>query len=500
MSSAKRKAAKAARAQRAAQPAPAAPRDKAAQGKAAPTPPAAPAPKRVSPTRRTASIARSIARSIWLHRLVSFVVLDALLCLVLLGSFVFQCNQQLPEGSVTWGFFPDSSVEMGFQLPRGALAESTYEVTLADGEKRVFPITDAAGYAVPVCTLVLAWEFGNLVSGFFATPGIRRKLRPLNELALAAEAIGNAAASEPAVAKPAAPEKQGADPKAAKAAERANTNKIKSLEQAIALASVESPQVTTGDADLRSIEVALNGLLRRMQEAKLQQMRFVSDASHELRTPIAVIQGYVNMLDRWGKTDESVLDESIEALKSESAHMKELVEQLLFLARGDSGRTTLHRTTFNLAAMVGDVWEESAMIDPGHSYRLLAPEDAGEDPSFAMVGDVALVKQSMRVIVQNAAKYSPAGSTIALGVERDAASNAVAYTVKDEGVGMSREDSAHAFERFWRSDEARNGDTGGTGLGLSIAKWIVDAHEGRIEVLSVEDVGTRFCVWFGRGI
>ena len=208
--------------------------------------------------------------------------------------------------------------------------------------------------------------------------------------------------------------------------------------------------MTTGDADLRSIEVALNGLLRRMQEAKLQQMRFVSDASHELRTPIAVIQGYVNMLDRWGKTDESVLDESIEALKSESAHMKELVEQLLFLARGDSGRTTLHRTTFNLAAMVGDVWEESAMIDPGHSYRLLAPEDAGEDPSFAMVGDVALVKQSMRVIVQNAAKYSPAGSTIALGVERDAASNAVAYTVKDEGVGMSREDSAHAFERFWR--------------------------------------------------
>ena len=496
MSSARRRAAKDARS------AQKAPKGRAARNKALRNQPAAAVPRRVSPTRRTASIARSIARSIWLHRLISFVVLDVLLCLVLLGCFVFQCNQQLPEGSVTWGFFPEHGVSMGFASPRHAPAETTYEVTLADGSLHAFPLTDAAAYAVPVLVLVVVWEATSLFSGFFATPSIRRKLRPLNELALAAEAIGNAAASDPAVAKPAASEKPTSAATPAKAPDQssANTNKIKSLEQAIALASVESPQVTTGDSDLRSIEVALNGLLRRMQEAKLQQMRFVSDASHELRTPIAVIQGYVNMLDRWGKTDESVLDESIEALKSESAHMKELVEQLLFLARGDSGRTTLHRTTFNLAAMVGDVWEESTMIDPDHSYRLLVPEGSEEDPAFAMVGDLALVKQSMRVIVQNAAKYSPPGSDITLGVERDANANTLAYTVKDEGVGMSREDASHAFERFWRSDEARNGDTGGTGLGLSIAKWIVDAHEGRIDVLSVEGVGTRFCVWFARGL
>ncbi len=494
MSSAKRRAAKEARA------AQKAPKGRAARKKILRSQPAAPAPLRVSPTRRTASIARSIARSIWLHRLVSFVVLDVLLCLVLLGSFVFQCNQQLPEGSVTWGFFPERGVSMGFAAPRHAPVETTYEVTLADGSLHAFPLTDATGYAVPVLVLVVVWEAASLFSGFFATPNIRRKLRPLNELALAAEAIGNAAATDPTATKATSPEKSAKAAKPTKAPDASNTNKIKSLEQAIALASVESPQVTTGDSDLRSIEVALNGLLRRMQEAKLQQMRFVSDASHELRTPIAVIQGYVNMLDRWGKTDESVLDESIEALKSESAHMKELVEQLLFLARGDSGRTTLHRTTFNLAAMVGDVWEESTMIDPDHSYRLLVPEGSEEDPAFAMVGDLALVKQSMRVIVQNAAKYSPPGSDITLGVERDANANTLAYTVKDEGVGMSREDASHAFERFWRSDEARNGDTGGTGLGLSIAKWIVDAHEGRIDVLSVEGVGTRFCVWFARGL
>ena len=106
--------------------------------------------------------------------------------------------------------------------------------------------------------------------------------------------------------------------------------KMETLEQAIERASVDSPSVTTGDADLASIEVALNRLLRQMQEAKLQQMRFVNDASHELRTPIAVIQGYVNMLDRWGKDDPDVLAESIASLKAESEHMQELVEQLLF--------------------------------------------------------------------------------------------------------------------------------------------------------------------------
>ena len=92
-----------------------------------------------------------------------------------------------------------------------------------------------------------------------------------------------------------------------------------------------------------------------MQEAKLQQMRFVNDASHELRTPIAVIRGYTDMLDRWGKTDEAVLDESIAALKSESEHMHDLVEQLLFLARGDAGRNTLTKTQFNLARITSEV-------------------------------------------------------------------------------------------------------------------------------------------------
>ena len=209
-----------------------------------------------------------------------------------------------------------------------------------------------------------------------------------------------------------------------------------------------------------------------------------------------MIQGYVNMLDRWGKTDEKVLDESIEALKLESDHMQELVEQLLFLARGDSGRNTLQRTQINLANVVREVWEESLMIDESHIYRCSITDEQAADPRYQIIGDLAMVKQSMRIIVQNAEKYSPDGTPITLSVVEQG--GLVGYSVQDEGIGMSQKDAAHAFERFYRSDEARNETNEGSGLGLSIAKWIVDAHNGTIDVISREGVGTRFTVLFPR--
>ena len=161
-------------------------------------------------------------------------------------------------------------------------------------------------------------------------------------------------------------------------------------------------------------------------------MRFVNDASHELRTPIAVIQGYVNMLDRWGKDDPDVLAESIASLKAESEHMQELVEQLLFLARGDAGRTVLRRANTNLAALVGEVCEESQMIDTEHTYRLAFDAALVSDPRCDAPVDVALVKQALRVIVQNAAKYSDAGTPITFGVAPDAGAGTIDINVEDE--------------------------------------------------------------------
>ena len=127
-------------------------------------------------------------------------------------------------------------------------------------------------------------------------------------------------------------------------------------------------------------------------------------------------------------------------------------------------------------------------------------EDSSEEKvtaeRYIMTGDVAMVKQSIRILVQNAAKYSNEGDTITFSVKKSM--EHVAYLVQDEGIGMCEADVSHIFERFYRSDKARNGETGGSGLGLSIAKWIVDAHRGNIEVLSRPDFGTRFTVSFPR--
>ena len=109
-----------------------------------------------------------------------------------------------------------------------------------------------------------------------------------------------------------------------------------------------------------------------------------------------------------------------------------------------------------------------------------------------MLADTAMIKQSIRIIVQNAARYSAAQTTISFNVSCD--ENTVQISVEDEGMGMSEAAATHIFERFWRADNARIESNEGSGLGLSIAKWIVDNHDGSIEVLSHEGVGTRFTI------
>lgn len=265
-------------------------------------------------------------------------------------------------------------------------------------------------------------------------------------------------------------------------------HRYQKLENAIDnLSPAEGDQkLATGDAELAGLETAVNKLMSRMRDSYRQQARFVSDASHELRTPIAVIKGYADLLDRWGKTDEKILDESIQAIKSESENMQHLVEQLLFLARGDSGRTTLNITDFDITEMMKEVCEESAMIDQSHTYVF-----EGDKPVPAR-GDVSLIKQAARILIENASKYTPEGGEIKL---RSLVSDGhPAFSVQDSGIGISESDIPHIFDRFYRADDSRSKQTGGSGLGLAIAKWIVERHGGRFEVISRKDIGTRITV------
>ncbi len=254
--------------------------------------------------------------------------------------------------------------------------------------------------------------------------------------------------------------------------------------------TAENARLRTGDQQFAGLELAVNNLIERMRDSYRQQTRFVSDASHELRTPIAVIKGYADMLDRWGKTDEKVLTESIEAIKTESEHMNYLVEQLLFLARGDNGKTKMDFAEFDLARMIHEVYEEYVMIDSDHIYRC----NAGEP--VAAYGDISMLKQTARILLDNAKKYTPEGGEIRISAEL--INGIPTFTVQDTGIGIDSESLPHIFDRFYRADGSRSRGTGGTGLGLAIARWIVGKHNGRFDVLTREDIGTRITVYLPR--
>ena len=183
--------------------------------------------------------------------------------------------------------------------------------------------------------------------------------------------------------------------------------------------------------ELKDLAITFNEMMNRIEEDYNRKKQFVSDASHELRTPIAVIQGYVDMLNRWGKNDEEVLQEAIEAIKNESENMKDLVDKLLFLARNDKGTLTLQKEEFSLTEMLTETVKETQIIDDSHIISYNIKEE------ISLFADRKRIKQAVRILIDNAIKYTPQKGeiTINLKTERGYAS----VSVRDTGIGMSKE-------------------------------------------------------------
>lgn len=341
---------------------------------------------------------------------------------------------------------------------------ATYKVIFDNGSVMIKEASTFLNLLIRVIAAIGIIELIMLLNEMiFGTSKNRRVLKPLNEIAETASRLSDMAFDE---------------------------QKFQSLEDAIAKISpvTSDERIHIGDNELQGLEEAINNLLDRMRESYRQQARFVSDASHELRTPISVIQGYANMLDRWGKNDEEVLEESIAAIKSESENMKNLVEQLLFLARGINGKTQLKIVEFSLNDMMKEVLEESKMIDRYHIYTYIDSENIN------VYGDISLLKQTARILIENAAKYTDKHEEIILKCGKND-NNEPYFSIQDNGIGMDENDVVHIFERFFRADTARVRKNGGTGLGLSIAKWIIDSHNGYFSVLSRKEIGTRITVF-----
>ena len=342
-----------------------------------------------------------------------------------------------------------------------------YVVESLDGD--VMEVNAYKAFILIICIVGISmlFHFLNIAIAYYGEyKKIKKTLRPINEMALKAEEIS----------------KMSFD-----------NSKYHTIENAIEHISPEqTSSLSLGDSDLEGIEAAMNNMLERMHETYLQQTRFVNDASHELRTPIAVIQGYANMLDRWGKEDEEILDESITAIKNESDHMNHLVEQLLFLARGDAGRNEMKMDYVCMNDIMQEIYEESVMIDENHVYKY-----DEKYQGIHMEADPGMIKQAMRILVDNAAKYTEKGDEIVLsiGIAEDEDMHRHPYIqVQDTGIGMAEVDVKHMFERFYRADDTRK--VQGTGLGLSISKWIVDKHGGHFEITSRKEIGTRIRIVF----
>ena len=417
--------------------------------------------------RKTGSIARSLAWSIQWRKLVRVILTPLFLAM---AAIVGWCSaaEQVTLGTLSRNThrhlqFAGDFSQTVFGLIRARLAGNDVSTQLVYMvEQQEIPMGNFIFWLGIVLGAILLLGLLDWLGSYYGVVRrVRRYLKPIDDIAQVTESISSRGFDE---------------------------SKFHSLETAIdELGGVSADEkLHIGDDDLAGLETAVNNLILRMHRGYRQQVRFVDDASHELRTPIAVIQGYADMLDRWGKTDPQVLEESIRAIRTETEHMKTLVEQLLFLARGDAGRHPLHMEKLDISALAEEVMEESRMIDSGHTYVLKAGE------SVFVRGDGAMLKQAVRILVENAAKYSPADSRITLRAYTEG--EKACLEVQDNGIGVSPEDARRMFDRFYRADAARNSETGGSGLGLSIAKWIVGRHSGGFRVKSVEELGTRITI------
>lgn len=225
---------------------------------------------------------------------------------------------------------------------------------------------------------------------------------------------------------------------------------------------------------------AFNQTLDRLDRLFRSQQRFLADVSHELRTPLTSVRGNLDLMSRFGQYDE----ESMEVIQDEIRRMTRLLDDLLLLARADTGGLPLHHEPVELDNVLFEVYRQISRIEKPVTVELTTIDQA------LIMGDEDRLKQLILNLVDNGIKYSPPGGVVRLSLAKD--ERRAYLTVSDTGIGIPPEDLPHIFDRFYRVDKARNRGQGGSGLGLSIVRWIVQVHEGDIKVESTVGEGTTF--------
>jgi len=223
---------------------------------------------------------------------------------------------------------------------------------------------------------------------------------------------------------------------------------------------------------------------RHASETRIRQ--FVADASHELRTPLAAIRGYTELAQRRHDELPGDVAHAMSRVESEAGRMTRLVEDMLLLARLDTGRP-LEREPVDLSRLVLDTVSDAHIAGPEHQWAMDLP-----DEPVMVTGDEARLHQVLANLLANARIHTPAGTTVTTSLT-ETADGAVVLTVADDGPGIPAALQPEVFERFARGDSSRSRREGSTGLGLAIVAAVVRAHGGTIELHSVPG-DTRFVV------
>ncbi len=277
----------------------------------------------------------------------------------------------------------------------------------------------------------------------------------------------------------------------------------KDLGQRIVLAHGNPAQ---DKSEVGRLAATFNSMLDQIQQLFNAQRRLTADVSHELRSPLTTIQGNVELLQRMSgemsRVSErdaagqeeigAVLQETLGEVESEANRMSQMISDLLLLAQADSG-LQLNQERLEMDTLLLEIYRQTRRMAERHHGAGELNVRLGSEDQAVVWGDRERLRQLFLNLTGNAIKYSPAGGVITLGLT--VVDGWVRMDVSDTGVGISPEDQAQIFQRFFRADKARTRDQGGAGLGLSIASWIAEAHGGRITVASQVDAGSTFSVW-----
>ena len=251
----------------------------------------------------------------------------------------------------------------------------------------------------------------------------------------------------------------------------------------------------SSDDELGRLARTLNAMLGRLERAFHRQREFTDDASHELRSPLSVIEAEATLALRRDRPAEEYRG-SLELVAEEAGKMNHLIGQLLTLARGDAGEESTTWEPVSMAALAEDVIRAMRPLAEEKGVRLQLGTQVNSATEPRCTGDVTQLKRVLANLIENAIRHTEENDDIAVLATLEA-STAV-WEVRDTGFGIPEEHLPHIFERFYRADKARSRQSGGSGLGLAICKQIVERHGGRIDVESSVGEGTVFRIYLPR--